>query len=124
MTAEESASARAKISREFAGRLRGLRPGDQVRVVLFLEVPALPPQTARQDDPTRRMAVAGVKRTARKALREVDRILEQHGGVRLAASPNALGTLAVETTAEGVSALASSRWIRAIVEDQPVSPVG
>ncbi len=124
MTAEESGPAGAKISGEFAGRLRGLRPGQQVRVVLFLEVPTLPPQTARQDDATRRVAVAGVKRTARKALRDIDRILAEHGGVRLAAGPNALGTLPVETTAQGVTALAASRWIRAIVEDQPVSRVG
>jgi hypothetical protein len=38
----------------------------------------------------------------------------------LSKSPNALGSLTVETTAAGVSALARSKWVKAVVEDQPI----
>jgi hypothetical protein len=109
-----------KIGREFAGRLRRLEPGDQVRVVLFLETPPLPAQASRQTSEARQDSVQAVKQFARRALSDIDRILADHGGARLSKSPNALGSLTVETTAAGVSALARSKWVKCMVEDQPV----
>ena len=41
---------------------------------------------------------------------------------RLADEPNPLGYLAVETTPDGIRALAQSRGVRAILEDQAVRP--
>jgi len=124
VTSESSSPVRAKISGEFASRLRQLEPGQQVRVVLFLEVPTFPAQASRQDETTRQAAVKTLKRSGQRALNDIDRILEHHGGTRLNPSPNSLGALSVETTAAGISALASSKWIRSILEDQPISLVG
>jgi hypothetical protein len=109
-----------KISREFASRLRRLEPGAQVRVLLFLETPPVPAQAARQTLEGRQDSVQSVKQFARRALSDIDRILADHGGARLSRSPNALGSLTVETTAAGVSALARSKWVKSMVEDQPI----
>jgi hypothetical protein len=51
---------------------------------------------------------------------DIDSILKRHDGRRLARRPNALGSMPVETTAAGIKALASSRWVQAILEDQPI----
>jgi hypothetical protein len=109
-----------KISPEFASRLRRLEPGHHVRVVLFLETPPLPAQAARQTPDDRRRSVESVKELTQRALSDIDRILADHGGHRLSKSPNALGSLTVETTAAGVSALARSPWVKSAVEDQPI----
>jgi hypothetical protein len=109
-----------KISPELASRLRRLEPGQQVRVVLFLETPPLTGQVARQTPETRQESVEAVKQLTQRALSGIDRILENHGGRRLSKGPNALGSLTVETTAAGVSALGRSKWVKSVVEDQPI----
>jgi hypothetical protein len=114
--------AEGKISPEFASRLRRLEPGHHVRVVLFLETPPLPAQTARQTPDVRRSSVEAVKALTQRALSDIDHILASHDGHRLSRSPNALGSLTVETTAAGVSALARSPWVKSVVEDQPIKP--
>jgi hypothetical protein len=110
-----------KISPELASRLRRLDPGCQVRVVLFLQTPPLPAQTSRQSPDARQDRVEAVKESAQRAVSAVDRILADHGGTRLSKSPTALGSLSVETTAAGVSALARSKWVKTVVEDQPIA---
>jgi hypothetical protein len=111
----------AKISPELASRLRRLEPGHHVRVVLFLETPPPPAQAARQPPEVRQSSVEAVKRSTQRAVSAVDRILADHGGERLSKSPTALGSLNVETTAAGVSALARSRWVKSLVEDQSIA---
>ena len=61
------------------------------------------------------------RKSAERALTDIDAILKRHDGRRLARRPNALGSVPVETTAAGIKALASSRWVQAILEDQPIS---
>jgi hypothetical protein len=112
--------ASGKISSELSSRLRRLEPGQQMRVVLFLETPALTGQAARQTPQARKESVEAVKKATQQALSGVDRILANHGGKRLSRSPNALGSLTVETTASGISALARSKYVKSIVEDQPI----
>jgi broad specificity phosphatase PhoE len=109
-----------KISPELASRLRRLEPGQQMRVVLFLETPPPPAQTTRQTPDARQEGIEAVKQLAQRALSGIDRILADHGGKRLSKGPNALGSLTVETTAAGVSALAHSKWVKSVVEDQPI----
>jgi hypothetical protein len=109
-----------KISPELASRLRRLEPGQQTRVVLFLETPPLSGQAARQTPEARQESVEAVKQLTQRALSGIDRILADHGGTRLSKGPNALGSLTVETTARGVSALARSKWVKSVVEDQPI----
>jgi hypothetical protein len=109
-----------KISPELASRLRRLEPGHQVRVVLFLETPPLPAQASRQAPAARQNSVEAVKKSTQRAVSAIDHILADHGGERLSKSPTALGSLSVETTAAGVSALARSKWVKSVVEDQPI----
>ena len=45
----------------------------------------------------------------------------QFDGRRLTDDVDALGAVPVETTAEGVNALAALEQVRVIIEDQPVS---
>ena len=113
-------AAEGKISPELSSRLRRLEPGQQMRVVLFLETPPLSAEAARQTPEARQEGVEAVKQLTRRALSGIDRILADHGGKRLSKGPNALGSLTVETTAGGVSALARSKWVKSVVEDQPI----
>jgi hypothetical protein len=120
MSSKESQPVNSKISLEFAGRLRRLGPEQQTRVVLFLTLPTAAGGGRRQDTNTRQKSVETVKNTATEAVKDVDRILKEYGGTRRDAGPNALGALAIETTAEGISALASCDWVKSIVEDQSI----
>jgi hypothetical protein len=113
-------TAEAKISSEFASRLRRLEPGQQVRIVLLLETPLPPAAASRQTPEARQNGVESVKQVTRRALADIDRILHDQGGRRLSKSPNALGSLTAETTAAGVSALARSPWVKSVMEDQPI----
>ncbi len=112
--------AEAKISPDFASRLRRLEPGQRVRVVVFLETPPTPAQASRQTPEARQTSVESVKQLTQRALSDIDRILRDHGGSRLSKGPNALGALTAETTAAGVSALAGSAWVKSVLEDQPI----
>jgi hypothetical protein len=113
-------TAEGKISSEFASRLRQLEPGQRVRVVLFIETPPVPAQASRQTPEARQNSIESVKQLTQRALADIDRILRGHSGSRLSKSPNALGSLTVETTVAGVSALARSKWVKSVVEDQPI----
>jgi hypothetical protein len=64
--------------------------------------------------------VEKARQAARAALPDIDRILEVYGGKRLSEDVDALGSLTVETTAEGVRALADSEHVKAVLEDQPI----
>jgi hypothetical protein len=61
------------------------------------------------------------RKSAEAALPDIDGILKRFNGKRLATSPDALGCIPVETTAAGITALAASERVKAILEDQPIS---
>jgi len=67
------------------------------------------------------LGVITIKFPGTKLLEELDRILGQHEGKRLAESPNALGCVPIEATREGVLAVAESELVEAVLEDQPIS---
>ena len=75
----------------------------------------------RQTPAARREAIAAVRKSAETVLPEIDRLLGQFDGKRLSEDVDALGAILVETTAEGVNALAALDQVKVIVEDQPVS---
>ncbi len=50
----------------------------------------------------------------------IDELPKRYGGRRLAAQPDALGSLPVETTAAGIKALAVCESVRGVLEDQEV----
>jgi hypothetical protein len=116
-----------KISREFSLRLDQLRPRDKVRAIVMLRPgsngagnkisgPRRPTHAERQAKAEK------ISRSAEAALPEIDEILEKFNGHRLADHPNAFGAIPVETTADGVIALAEAECVKTIMEDQPLLP--
>jgi hypothetical protein len=109
------------ISREFAARLDRLGAKQKVRAMVMLragENGQAPPRRAARHE--RQQIVEKTRQAARAALPDIDRILKIYGGSRLSEDVDALGSLTVETTAEGVRALADSEHVKAILEDQPI----
>lgn len=112
----------SKISPEFLARLSDLRERQKVRAIVLLHTTGEKKTRARRQTPAeRREAIASVRRSAEAVLPEIDRLLQQFDGKRLTDSADALGAIPVETTAEGVNALAALEQVKVIVEDQPVS---
>jgi hypothetical protein len=105
-----------KISDAFGTRLSHLNPDRRVKAVVIL-------RNGRQSDSTilRHRKVRQVRDSAGEVLKYIDEILDRFNGHRLAAKPNALGYIAVETTPAGIRALANSEHVRAVLEDQPIS---
>jgi len=110
----------ASISPQFLERLGRLRPQDKVRAIVVLRT-VCPTAAPRRQSPTdRRAAIEAVREAGEQALQGVDVVLKRHGGKRLADSPSALASVPVETTARGIRALAASRHVKAILEDQAI----
>lgn len=111
-----------KLSAELRTRLARLESAQTVRVILLLG----PERTGegsgrRQSFSERREAIDERRRAAQLALKDVDKILAEHGGQRLTRAPNALGAIAVETTAAGIESLEKSPHVRAVLEDQAIT---
>ena len=110
-----------KISSQFSARLARLGPDDKVRAHVLLRAGGPGSRSGRrQTRAEREEAVKAFRKKAGQALDDLDKILKKHSGRRLARRPNALGSLPVETTAAGIRALARSRWVQAVLEDQPI----
>lgn len=109
-----------KISRQFKARLARLGPEQKVRAVVMLatEGADIPSRPSRAD---RQAIQAAIRQAAAAALPDIDRLLAQHGGKRLAAYANALGGIPIETTATGITALTASKYVKAVLEDQAIS---
>jgi sorbitol-specific phosphotransferase system component IIA len=110
-----------KISPQFAARLQHFGPKDKVRAIVLLDtgdVDVAPGR--RQTDSERRATIEAMRCAAEQALDDIDGILAQFDGQRLAEHPDALGSVPVETTVAGITALASSERVRAILEDQSI----
>ena len=109
-----------KISRQFKARLARLGPEQKVRAVVMLSTEGA--DIATKPSRANRQAIQeAIRQATATALPEIDRLLQQHGGKRLAAYANALGGISVETTAAGIAALAASKHVKAILEDQAIS---
>ncbi len=114
-----------KISQEFSARLARLKPTDKIRAVVLLRLPETNGKSsgARPTREERRAAIDSVLSSASVGLREIDEILKCFNGRRLSEQPSALGTIGVETTAAGISALTESDHVKAVLEDQALSLV-
>ncbi len=112
-----------KISPEFAARLGRLAPGTKVDAIILVTGAASAGKVhgERGSRVERQSTVDKKRRAAEHALPEIDTILRRYGGRRLADGANALGSIPVETTAAGIKALAASRHVRLILENQAVS---
>jgi len=111
-----------KISPQFSSRLSSLSEDQTVRAVVLLHGPSIqgPPED-RRNRAIRMERIARMRDSSGEALEELDEILKSFHGKRLGAKPNALGTVTVETTPQGVRALATSDRVKAILEDQKVT---
>lgn len=115
-------SRQVKISREFSARLEELGPRQKVRAILMLDPgSSKPPLKMTRLRSSRQAAIAATREAAESSLPDIDQILQRFSGRRLAPHVDALGCIPVETTAAGIAALASSKHVKAILEDQPVS---
>jgi hypothetical protein len=122
MTRRSSKSPSPKISPEFARRLAQLAPDTIARAVVLLEIG--PPPAVEKGRPSKaaRQAIAeSIHKAAEPALAEVDRLLERSGGRRLRQGPDLFGSVPVEAPARTLLALAESKHVRALLEDQPLS---
>lgn len=114
-------SSEKKISAEFAARLDRLGPREKVQAIVLLRTGEIDDSSGRRQSRAERAAtVEAMRRSAEQALAKVDGILERYDGQRLAESPDALASVPVEVTAAGIKALASSKWVEAVLEDQGI----
>jgi hypothetical protein len=113
-----------KVSEALRSRLEQRKPRDRVRAIVLLQRQSTGAGRARRLSREDRRRLTEEHRQAFAAwLPEIDRILSETGGRRLAEQPDSLGSLLVETSPEGVLALSASEAVKAILEDQPVKLV-
>jgi hypothetical protein len=122
MTHKNDNHQKAKISPELTARLARLAPRQKVRVILVLRTEDTGKDLRqRQSRAEREAAIDAVRKAAEPALIDIDRILERFDGKRLAVDVDALGCIPVETTATGITELAASGRVKAVLEDQSIS---
>ena len=114
-----------KLSPAFSSRLATLKPSQKLHAVVVLRTPALTgtPSGTRPNREQRQATINDIRSSATEALQAIDDVLRKFHGRRLSDQPTALGTISVESTVAGISALTDSEHVRAIMEDQPISPV-
>jgi len=111
-----------KISAEFSSQLTKYGPKKKIRAIVVLYTKEAKKNSTRQELRANREAIIGsIRKSTLKALPDIDNILKENNGKRLSEGPDALGCVPVETTPDGIRALANSNHIKAILEDQPVS---
>ncbi len=116
-------SQKEKISPEFSARLAHLEQGQKIGAIVVVNGSSQNEKkvTRRVSRATRQSAVRKRRNAATQALPQIDSILQRFGGRRLANSPNALGIIPVETTPAGIKALAASKHVKAVLENQRIS---
>ncbi len=112
---------RDKISAEFASRLQQGPADRPCRSIVLLQTDARATGSKQPTRAERKAAVDALKAAAQSALKVVDEVLEQSGGRRLSDVPDALGSIRVEVTPEGIYKLAHLKEVKAVLEDQGVS---
>lgn len=119
--ARDEESLKGKLGPAFAAWLLGVRPSQRIRATVVLRAQEPGEVSVRRQSRTeRRAAIDTLRKGMEPALAEVDRILERHRGKRLTHEIDALGSVPVETTLAGITALAASEFVKAILEDQPL----
>ena len=122
MTQKKGKTQQAKISPEFKARLEQLGPQQQIRAIVILDIKGLEERpTGRMSSAERQAIIKAMREAAKPALLDIDTILEHSKGKRLSENVNALGSIPIEATAAGITALAVSKHVKVILEDQPIS---
>lgn len=92
-----------------------------VRAVLLVGDTALGRSAQPRPDKARRRALQARRRAeGEAAVPAIDAILARYGGRRIG-EVTSLGTVAVETTAEGIRMLRATPVVQAVLEDQPLT---
>jgi hypothetical protein len=122
--ANANLSHRPKISPEFATRLMTLEPQQKIRVIVLLQIPETENNKTitRQTRAERQNTIQSVRNSANQALANITNILQNFEGKTLTEQPDLLGSIPIEITASGVTALAQSDAVKTIIEDQPIYP--
>jgi hypothetical protein len=114
-------SHRPKISPEFATRLMTLEPKQKIRIIVLLQIPETENKTVkRQTRAERQNTIQSVRNSANQALANITTILQNFEGKILTERPDLLGSIPIEITVPGVTALAQSDAVKTIIEDQPI----
>lgn len=113
-----------KISPAVLARLARLGPKQRLRAIIVLHTPEAKSSSGKRPTRGERQAVIDeIRKHAPQAIENIDAILTRFGGRRLSEHPTALSTIAVESTPAGIAALSESNYVKAILQDQPVSRV-
>jgi hypothetical protein len=111
-----------KISPQFRAHLAHLTPDDKVRAIVLLHLPIQ--QTSQRTSRLQRQEILKNLRTSTKgAIDEIDHILAHFGGHRLSDEIDFLGGIVVDTPVAGIQPLSESKYVKVILENQPVSLV-
>ena len=110
-----------KISPEFFDKLNRLDPKQKIRIVVMLYTSEMGKKSRHQPRAERKKAMESILEASKKAIPEIDAILNRYGGEKWASAPDVLGCLPLETTVSGVNALTSLKEVKAVLEDQPIS---
>ncbi len=108
------------ITREFAAKLDNVGEKQPVRAMVMLQTGENGESSRRQSWQERQRMIEEVRQASRSSLPDIDRILALHDGKRLSEDVDALGSIIVETTPEGIKALANSDHVKAIFEDKSI----
>jgi hypothetical protein len=112
----------AKISDEFAERLAAMPRNQRLRAIV-LPAPYMVRNgngASRPTDAERQAIIRETRHRIEETFAEIDAVLAETGGRRLSANGNALGFIAVETTAGGIEAICDLDWVGTVLEDQPI----
>jgi len=119
MARRRSKTEKPKISPEFSARLSSMRPRQKVRAIVLLKSDDSGKNKGRRQSPEeRRAAIERMQKSTERTLSYIDSVLERHGGKRLDNRPSSVGAVTVRTTPAGIRALARSKRVKAIMEDQ------
>ncbi|MBH8563706.1 hypothetical protein I8748_16155 [Nostoc sp. CENA67] len=113
-----------KVSPEFASRLSNLEPQQKVRVIVLLQVQDAENLTnKRQSRNERQAAIKAMRESAEQALGNIVEIIQKFDGQQLSEHADLLGSILIEITVAGVNALAESKAVKAVIEDQSIYPI-
>lgn len=120
---EQSITNQSKVSPEFAARLTQLEPQEKIRVIILLKVKEAENYTGeRQSRAERQAMIKALQESAEQSLESIDAIIKHFNGNPLSEHPDLLGSISIEITAAGISALAESNAVKAVIEDQAIYP--
>jgi hypothetical protein len=116
----EMPSLETKIGPELVERLDRSPRTRLVRAVLLLSEPTGSSGRSRRPSGSERQEILKrVRSQAERALPAIDAIVERQGGRRIG-EINALGSITIETTIDGIRKLAEAPEVKAVLEDQPI----